>query len=63
MKKLYLSALIKKFKAMSKYKVKASPKKEALSAQDIQEEKKFFKVAIIVTLVVIVLVYLAFNYL
>jgi hypothetical protein len=48
---------------MSKYKIKASPKKEALSAQDIQEEKKFFKVAIIVTLIVIGLVYLFFNYL
>ncbi|MBK8626552.1 MAG: hypothetical protein IPN86_24045 [Saprospiraceae bacterium] len=48
---------------MSKYKVKASPRKEALSAQDIKEEKKFFKVAIIVTLVVIGLIYLFFKYL
>lgn len=48
---------------MSKYRVKASPKKEALSAKDIQEEKKFFRVAVLVTLIVIALVYLFFNYL
>jgi hypothetical protein len=47
---------------MSKYKIKASPKKESLTAQDIKEEKKFFQVAIIVTLVVIGLIYLFFNY-
>ena len=47
---------------MSKYKIKASPKKESLTAQDIKEEKKFFQVAIIVTLVVIELIYLFFNY-
>ena len=46
---------------MSKYKIKASPKKESLTAQDIKEEKKFFQVAIIVTLVVIGLIYLFFN--
>jgi hypothetical protein len=47
---------------MSKYKLKASPKKEVLSAQDAKDEKNFFKVAIIVTIVVIGLVYLLFNY-
>ncbi len=48
---------------MSKYRVKSSPKKDTLSAQDAKEEQKFFKVAIIVTLVIIGLIYLVFNYL
>ncbi|MFZ1751013.1 MAG: hypothetical protein WAU01_12505 [Saprospiraceae bacterium] len=48
---------------MAKYRLKSSPKKKSLSAQDARDEKKFFKVAIIVTLVVIILIYLVFNYL
>ena len=48
---------------MSKYRVKASPKKQALSAQDIKDEKQFLKVAVIVTLVIIFIVYLVFQYL
>lgn len=47
---------------MSKYKVKASPKKEVLSAQDAKDEKQFFRVAIIVTIVVIALIYAFYNF-
>jgi hypothetical protein len=47
---------------MSKYKVKASPKKEILSSQDAKDEKQFFKVAIIVTIVIIVLIYAFYNF-
>jgi|JI7StandDraft_1071085.scaffolds.fasta_scaffold12209_1 RsiW-degrading membrane proteinase PrsW (M82 family) len=46
---------------MSKYKVKASPKKDVLSSQDAKEEKQFFRIAIIVTIVVIVLIYAFYN--
>jgi hypothetical protein len=48
---------------MSKYRVKSSPKKQSLSAQDKKDEQQFMKVAIIVTVIVIILIYLAFNYL
>ena len=47
---------------MSIDKVRHTPKHDVQSAQDVKEEKKFFKVAIIVTLVFIVLIYLIFNY-
>ncbi len=46
---------------MSKYKVKPSPKKEKLTVQDQKEEKQFFKVAIVVTLIAILLVWLVFR--
>jgi hypothetical protein len=46
---------------MSKYKVKQTPKRGTLSAQDAKEEKKIFAVAIAVTLIVILLIYLAFS--
>lgn len=42
---------------MSKYKVKASPKRDKLTAQDAVEEKQFFKWAIIVTIIVIAIIY------
>ncbi len=42
---------------MSKYKLKTSPKRENMSIQDKAQEKKFFTVAIVVTLVVILMVY------
>lgn len=48
---------------MSKYKVKTTPKKQALSAQDVKDEKQFMKVAIIVTVTAVVIIYLIFNYL
>ncbi len=48
---------------MSKYRVKPSPKKQALSAQDIKDEKQFMKVAVIVTVVIIGIIYLIFQYL
>jgi len=48
---------------MSKYRVKASPKKNTITAQDVKEERKFFKVAIVVTILVILSIYLVFNYL
>ncbi len=48
---------------MSKYKIKPTPKKEILSSQDAKDEKQFFKVAIVVTLVVIIVIYFIFNYL
>ncbi|MFN8339627.1 MAG: hypothetical protein U0T36_11485 [Saprospiraceae bacterium] len=47
---------------MSKYKVKHSPKRDIQNAEDIKGEKQFFKVAIIVTVIVIALIYLVFNY-
>jgi len=48
---------------MSKYRVKATPKKNTITAQDVKEERKFFKIAIVVTLAVILFIYLIFNYL
>lgn len=48
---------------MSKYRVKPSPKKEAFSAQDVKDEKQFMKVAIIVTIAAIVIIYLVMNFL
>ncbi len=48
---------------MSKYRVKPTPKKQALSVQDIKDEKKFMKVAIIVTIAVIGIIYLVFTFL
>jgi len=46
---------------MSKYKVKPSPKKEQLTVQDKKDEKQFFKVALVVTLIAILLVWLVFR--
>jgi len=46
---------------MSKYKVKQSPKRSNLTAQDAKDEKKIFTVAIAITLIVILLIYLAFS--
>jgi hypothetical protein len=48
---------------MSKYRIKSTPKKQALSAQDVKDEKQFMKVAILVTVIAVVLIYLIFNYL
>lgn len=42
---------------MSKYKLKKSPKRENMSMADKAQEKKFFQIAIIVTLVVILIIY------
>ncbi|MEZ4910396.1 MAG: hypothetical protein R2774_06010 [Saprospiraceae bacterium] len=47
---------------MSKYKVRSTPKADKLTAEDKAQEQKFIKVAIIVTLVVILLIYLVFQY-
>lgn len=47
---------------MSKYKVKHSPKRDIQSAEEVKEEKQFFKVAIIVTIIIIALIYVVFNY-
>ncbi|MCZ2101906.1 MAG: hypothetical protein LC107_10260 [Chitinophagales bacterium] len=54
---LYLSVLINNL-VMSKYKARV-PKtnKDKLTAQDIKEEKQFFKIAIILTIVVIGIIY------
>jgi len=46
---------------MSKYKLKRSPKRENMSAEDKAQEKKFFQIAIIVTIVVILLIYLVMR--
>ena len=48
---------------MAKYKARV-PKtsKDKLTAQDLNDEKQFFKVAIIVTVVVILLIYLIYNF-
>ncbi len=46
---------------MSKYRVKGSPRKEKLSAQDAAEEKQFFKWAIIVTIIIIAVIYLVMR--
>lgn len=42
---------------MSRYKLKKSPKRENLTAADKAQEKKFFQIAIIVTIVVILIIY------
>ena len=42
-------------------KLKKSTKSDKLTSQDLQEEKGFFKVAIIVTLVLLILVYLVYS--
>ncbi|MBK6363312.1 MAG: hypothetical protein IPL63_05390 [Saprospiraceae bacterium] len=47
---------------MSKYKSKPIlSKKDSLSPQEKKEEAKFFKVAIIITLVLILLMYLVYS--
>lgn len=46
---------------MAKYRVKSAPKRQVESATDIKDEKKFFKVAIIVTVVLLALVYLVYS--
>ncbi|HRO07997.1 MAG TPA: hypothetical protein PK611_04990 [Saprospiraceae bacterium] len=47
---------------MSKYKAKV-PKKsnDKLTAQDLKDEKQFFKVAIIATLIIILVIWLIFR--
>ncbi len=49
---------------MSKYKARVpkTASKDKLTAQDLNDEKKFFKVAIIVTVVVILLIYLIYSF-
>jgi hypothetical protein len=49
---------------MSKYKAKV-PKtsKDKINAQDLKDEKQFFKVAIIATVIIIILIYLFVTYL
>ena len=42
---------------MSRYKLKKSPKRENMSAADKAQEKKFFQIAIVVTIVVILIIY------
>jgi hypothetical protein len=48
---------------MSKYKVKPTPKRQSLTAQDIKDEKKFLVTASIVAVAAIVIIYLVYNYL
>lgn len=48
---------------MSKYRVKPAPKKEVRTKQDVKDEKQFLKVAIIITVVAIIVIYLMMNYL
>lgn len=45
---------------MAKLKSNRLGKKEQLSAQDKKEEARFFKIAIVVTLVLIVIMYLIY---
>ncbi|MCB0660704.1 MAG: hypothetical protein KDC04_07200 [Saprospiraceae bacterium] len=47
---------------MSKYRVKNPYKRAGETAQDKADEKKFYRVAIITTLVIILLIYLIFKY-
>jgi len=47
---------------MSKYRSKQSKRKDSLSAQEIKEEKKFFQIAIIVTVIIILIIWLVFKY-
>jgi hypothetical protein len=49
-------------KLRSKPVAKASTSNYKPSAEDVKEEKKFFKVAIIVTVVLIALIFLLFSY-
>jgi hypothetical protein len=46
---------------MSKYRGKSTPKQQISSANDIKEERKFFKIAILVTVVLLVIIYFAFR--
>ena len=46
---------------MSKYRGKSTPKQQTTSANDIKEERKFFKIAILVTVVLLVIIYFAFR--
>lgn len=51
-----------KFRQMTKYKSKPLlRKKDNLSVQEKKEEAKFFKVAIIITLILILLMYLVYS--
>lgn len=46
---------------MSKYRVRTSPKKEKLTAEDLKQERKFFKIAILVTVILIILIYIIYS--
>lgn len=48
---------------MSKYKAKV-PKtsKDKITEQDLKEERQFYKIAIITTVIIIILIYLFVNY-
>jgi hypothetical protein len=46
---------------MSKYRVKSTPKQQISSANDVKEERKFFQIAILVTVILLALIYFAFS--
>ena len=46
---------------MSKFRARTTPKKDKLTAEDLQQERKFFKIAILVTVVLIILIYLIYS--
>jgi len=45
---------------MSKYRVKSTPKQQISSAKDIKEERQFFKIAILITVVLLAIIYFVF---
>lgn len=54
---------LNKIDIMSKYKAKV-PKtsKDKITEQDLKEERQFYKIAIITTVIIIILIYLFVNY-
>lgn len=46
---------------MSKYRGRTTPKQQVSSANDIKEERKFFKIAILVTVILLAIIYIIFS--